>query len=164
MTKVGQRFGKLVVVEVRGYTRGNQHLLCRCDCGNEKVVRAGNLSRGATSSCGCSRQRVELSRWQHTGRLPKNNRDRRQILISERGNECEVCGYSCTPALQVHHIVRVADGGADDRANLLLLCANCHAIVETLASKHGYTFTDNDLMMFDDDQVWALREIADAPD
>ena len=161
---IGQRFGKLTVIEQQGRTRNHYHYLCRCDCGNDTVVRGGNLTRGATSSCGCSRQRLDLSRWRHTGKLPKNNRDRRQVLISECGNECEVCGYSCTPALQVHHIVKVADGGADDRENLLILCANCHATVEALASKHGYTFTDNDLLMFDDDQVWALREIADVPD
>lgn len=28
-------------------------MLCRCDCGVEKEIRANHLHRGATTSCGC---------------------------------------------------------------------------------------------------------------
>jgi len=49
----GQRYGRLVVikeVERKGYTR---RWLCRCDCGNERVVAMSNLRVGHTKSCGC---------------------------------------------------------------------------------------------------------------
>lgn len=50
---IGKRFGRLRVikeVEPKGYKR---RYLCKCDCGNEKVVYLDNLSRGMTTSCGC---------------------------------------------------------------------------------------------------------------
>lgn len=53
---IGKRFGRLVVVEYRGSNAFQQsQYLCKCDCGKEKVVLAGNLTKGATTSCGCVR-------------------------------------------------------------------------------------------------------------
>ena len=53
----GQRYGRLVVVGYAGTKQsGNQQKtmwLCKCDCGNEKVVSAGELQSGHTTSCGC---------------------------------------------------------------------------------------------------------------
>jgi hypothetical protein len=54
--KEGDRFGRLLAVsflESRGWTR---LWVCRCDCGAEKIVRAGNLRSGHTTSCGCFRR------------------------------------------------------------------------------------------------------------
>jgi hypothetical protein len=62
--------------------------------------------------------------------LPTSNRNRRNVLIKERGAVCHVCGWNCEPAIEVHHITRRIDGGAHDRSNLVLLCANCHSVVE----------------------------------
>lgn len=55
---IGKRFGKLLVIE-RGedyispkgkhYTRW----LCKCDCGNIKLIHVNQLTSGATISCGC---------------------------------------------------------------------------------------------------------------
>lgn len=52
----GQRFGKLVVIE-RAQNRGEQTMWrCKCDCGNETLVFASNLTRSQhTKSCGCLR-------------------------------------------------------------------------------------------------------------
>ena len=54
---VGQRFGRLTVVayaETRGKI-GNRrpYWLCKCDCGNEKIVSATQLKCKHTKSCGC---------------------------------------------------------------------------------------------------------------
>jgi hypothetical protein len=52
---IGQRFGKLTVVE-RVQNIGSQAgWLCRCDCGGEKIVASQRLRRGETKSCGCAR-------------------------------------------------------------------------------------------------------------
>lgn len=52
----GQRFGELVVVERATNGKGRStRWLCSCDCGNETVVYAANLTRGMTKSCGCTR-------------------------------------------------------------------------------------------------------------
>lgn len=51
---VGERFGRLVVVERSGSTpKGGARWLCRCDCGSDATVAAGNLRGGSTRSCGC---------------------------------------------------------------------------------------------------------------
>lgn len=52
----GQRFGKLTVVGDSGRRRAGQGGVlwtCRCDCGQEKVVRQDALTGGRTTSCGC---------------------------------------------------------------------------------------------------------------
>ncbi len=51
----GRRFGKLVAIEVVKRGRNiNTMWLCRCDCGNQKAIRANNLRIGASRSCGCA--------------------------------------------------------------------------------------------------------------
>lgn len=51
----GQRFGRLTVIR-KGNTDTKAKTakwLCRCDCGNEKVILARSLQTGKTQSCGC---------------------------------------------------------------------------------------------------------------
>ena len=55
----GRRFGMLTVLHrVENDSRGNVQYLCRCDCGNEKVVRGAPMVHGLTLSCGCFAQSV----------------------------------------------------------------------------------------------------------
>lgn len=50
----GQRFGRWVVLfRASDRRRGYPEWHCRCDCGNEKAVRANILRSGASRSCGC---------------------------------------------------------------------------------------------------------------
>lgn len=50
----GIRFGRLTAIEFHSRGPGRVSLwLCRCDCGNEIVARAGNLVSGRSRSCGC---------------------------------------------------------------------------------------------------------------
>lgn len=58
MVKIGQRIGKLVVSEetdkrYRKKTCCEKLWLCRCDCGGERLVRTGQITRGTVTSCGC---------------------------------------------------------------------------------------------------------------
>jgi len=51
---IGQKFGKLTVIEFVRTEKGvGAWWRCLCDCGNEKIVRAGSLKSEATKSCGC---------------------------------------------------------------------------------------------------------------
>lgn len=62
----GQRFGRLVVLieqrmlpgpwHIRNNKPGPRAALCRCDCGNELLVRLVTLNNGSSKSCGCARQ------------------------------------------------------------------------------------------------------------
>ena len=70
----GQKFGRLTVInrdlerdekELRqGKRRGNVHWLCRCDCGNEKLlsVTGWQLKSGHTQSCGCLNSEITAER------------------------------------------------------------------------------------------------------
>ena len=52
---VGQRFGKLLVVEKLPESNKFKRVLykCKCDCGNETIVPSNSLLTGHTNSCGC---------------------------------------------------------------------------------------------------------------
>lgn len=50
---IGQRFGRLVALKKAPSRNGSTYWLCQCDCGNQKEIKTGNLTRGATKSCGC---------------------------------------------------------------------------------------------------------------
>ena len=53
----GERFGRLVVIELVGKTHyGQSAYKCKCDCGNETVSAYSNLTSGNTSSCGCKQK------------------------------------------------------------------------------------------------------------
>ncbi|MDQ3098297.1 MAG: HNH endonuclease [bacterium] len=52
-------------------------------------------------------------------------------LISERGTDCERCGFKETQILVVHHKDRNREH--NDLANLELICPNCHAKEHYLA-------------------------------
>ena len=55
----GQRFGRLMVVRYAGRSPGKKNLwLCKCDCGNEKVVAVDKLHSGNTKCCGCLQREV----------------------------------------------------------------------------------------------------------
>lgn len=49
----GQRFGRLTVIEYVGTVNQKAKWLCKCDCGNEKIVSTKCLRNGETKSCGC---------------------------------------------------------------------------------------------------------------
>lgn len=49
----GQRFGRLVAIEIVGTKGGRRLWRCVCDCGKEKIVTQNALRRGNTKSCGC---------------------------------------------------------------------------------------------------------------
>ena len=49
-----RRFGRLVATRVAGKNKqGIYRWLCKCDCGNEHIVKVSSLMEGNTNSCGC---------------------------------------------------------------------------------------------------------------
>lgn len=49
----GRIFGKLTVLELAEWKKGTSYWRCRCECGNETIVRYVYLINGHTKSCGC---------------------------------------------------------------------------------------------------------------
>jgi hypothetical protein len=65
---LGQRFGRLTVLARAPKPQGRTlaYWLCRCECGNKKVLTGSALVRGNNVSCGCyRRERAVQMRLRH---------------------------------------------------------------------------------------------------
>ena len=62
---IKQHDGRLTAIKVVGFDEEFRHAqwLCRCDCGNEVIVRRGQFLSGGTKSCGCRKQENDATRW-----------------------------------------------------------------------------------------------------
>lgn len=59
----GMKFGRLMVIKKVGVnTQKHQMYLCKCDCGNEKVIDGYKVKNGNTKSCGCLHKEVTSKR------------------------------------------------------------------------------------------------------
>ena len=50
---IGERFGKVVVVDIGAPSKKGRRVVVLCDCGGQKNVRYQNLKSRQTASCGC---------------------------------------------------------------------------------------------------------------
>lgn len=68
----GKKFGKLFVKEFAGRKNNLRYWSCICDCGNEKIVRGGHLTKGFTKSCGCEAHpsKSKHKSWKGHGEIP----------------------------------------------------------------------------------------------
>jgi hypothetical protein len=57
----GQRFGRLVALELQGRYQNRALWLCQCDCGNTTIVRSCHLVNGRTKSCGCLQRELTVA-------------------------------------------------------------------------------------------------------
>lgn len=101
-------------------------------CRKESPCRVcGTLILASLNKRTCSRACSNIQRRgiRYNGRRLKDSvvsqkavKDR---LITDRGRQCERCGYSKTEVLHVHHIDRNRKN--NQLSNLALICPNCHA-------------------------------------
>lgn len=66
---IGQRFGKLTVLNISDKRDSRIYWECRCDCGTIKNIAGGHLSGGRINSCGCIRLEKTNFIGQKFGRL-----------------------------------------------------------------------------------------------
>jgi hypothetical protein len=96
----GQVFGKLTVKSIDpASVKAKIHWFCRCECGKEVRVAAGNLTSGHTTSCGCNRLRSKLKNrvGERNGRLvieayvgPGKHKESRWSARCDCGNVIQV--------------------------------------------------------------------------
>lgn len=55
---IGEKFGRVLVLERAPSRHGRAHWLCQCDCGKTKVILGRSLRKGRTKSCGCLRKEL----------------------------------------------------------------------------------------------------------
>lgn len=49
----GQKFGALLVLELKGVSNSVTYWKCQCDCGNMRIIRRNGLTQAKRPSCGC---------------------------------------------------------------------------------------------------------------
>lgn len=78
MDLVGQKFGRLTVIEFCGIKNRKARWKCVCDCGLAVIAESGNLRSGNTKSCGCLRRETarETGKSNATHGDSHNNRTR----------------------------------------------------------------------------------------
>ena len=93
----GQRFGSLIAISRAarpdGLISSGAYWLCKCDCGNEKIIMGKSLQQGKTKSCGCHSQETNDLTGQRFGKLVAVVQDR---LLSNKSNGAYwVCSCDC---------------------------------------------------------------------
>lgn len=102
---IGERFGKLIVVEQLPSTdRGQRRWRCKCDCGGEHISTTGNLRSGRTTNCGCKKSPdltgQVFGRLTVLGRSEKRSpRGARTTPMWECRCECGTITYKATDTL-----------------------------------------------------------------
>lgn len=94
LSLVGQRFGKLVVVERSEKCSPDRQIIwkCQCDCGNETYVRTGNLKNGHVGSCGCYKADSDLRNLEKTSRFAGTFIARMETKTPQKNNSTGVRG------------------------------------------------------------------------
>ncbi len=59
---IGQKFGRYLVLELAETKNKRIRWLCKCDCGEERIVQSNNLISGQCQSCGCLNKEVNRTR------------------------------------------------------------------------------------------------------
>ncbi|WP_087963249.1 AP2/ERF family transcription factor [Bacillus mycoides] len=55
----GSRYGRLLVIKQVGIENNKRTWLCKCECGNEIIMKGVYLNTGDTRSCGCLKKDQE---------------------------------------------------------------------------------------------------------
>ena len=155
----GQRFGRLTVIERDENNEWSKpQWLCKCDCGEETVVLAANLRKGATKSCGCFRNDLSKERFSlPKGRAAFNNllktykrgaRDRglswklsKKQFYKLTKQSCHYCGVSPSGSFggeryngnyTFNGVDRVDNGMGYIPKNVVPCCEQCNRAKRTL--------------------------------
>lgn len=162
--EVGNRYGRLVVLSYEHDKRNGALWVCRCDCGNEVVVRGGQLRRGITQSCGCLRlerlkERISLphgvAAMKHVFDGMRRNARRRNLewkltdeqLILLTQKPCHYCGglpvqigRGVNGDFVYNGLDRVDSSKGYESENVVPCCITCNNAKRTLSLSEFYAW------------------------
>ena len=105
---IGQKFNYLKVIDGPIVKNKKTYWKCRCDCGNEKVVRSDGLKSGLTKSCGCYKNNVLIQANKQRQTLDLTNKQFGKLIAlfatEERNSEGRViwqCKCECGNYIKV---------------------------------------------------------------
>lgn len=63
--RIGEKHGRLTIIDiVKKENSRERYALCKCDCGNEKLIDLGSILRKGVDSCGCkTKEKMRKSRF-----------------------------------------------------------------------------------------------------
>lgn len=141
---IGNVYGRLTVIKK---SEKQSMWLCKCECGNEKIVYSSSLYSGASKSCGCLR--IEKMSGDNSkfwkGGINNINRVYRtrhkgvfgawSMKIRKRDKVCQKC--ESNEKLNAHHIFNYDSypEKALDLDNGITLCEKCHKKFHKLYGK-----------------------------
>ena len=131
----GARFGRLTVI-AKAQSRNGAVWLCRCDCGTEKEVKAGNL-RQNTRSCGCMAREMSAERRRAAAAPPARCRIEGCSNDTSKGGG-GMCGKHAQRVRRhgdPHHLTPEETRRANNRAAQLARCPD--AKPHTYRKLHG---------------------------
>lgn len=162
----GRKFGRLIAISYAGRNDyGNHVWLCRCNCGNEKIIYKGSLLKnpGGVKSCGCLQKEITSKRASKENNATANalyseyrsSARKRDLLFKLSKNQflkltsqdCYYCGAlpscvrkvkSCIKEYTYNGIDRVDNNVGYIPENCVPCCSRCNK------SKH--TMTKNDFL------------------
>lgn len=86
---VGQKFTRLTVIECAIASNIDRSVwLCKCDCGNTKIVTSSKLKNGCVKSCGC---------------LNNEKRAERALIMSENNRKYTPSEFTARRIWRVHY-------------------------------------------------------------
>ena len=109
MDLIGQRFGRLVVIEQgvdSNRTNNRAYCICSCDCGEGKRVLTHNLKKGVTRSCGCLGKEAYSATGKKNAKSLIGQRFGRLIPVErfrENRNTYYMCQCDCGTQTRVSH-------------------------------------------------------------
>lgn len=169
--RIGQRFGRLVVLK---YIGGKGHKrLCKCDCGNIVAVHGGALQSGTTKSCGClnlERTSARMTGKNNPGWISeltekeRRKREEERVRGSEQQkfakevksrdrNQCEICGGNKN--VSAHHLYSYLEYPSlrNDHRNGIALCQDCHMEFHMWMGGYRIPCTPNDFFSWAEEKV-----------
>lgn len=119
---VGQKFGKLMVLEKtkEKYFDGSLLYVCKCECGNTIKTTSSRLKSGHVTSCGCAKHEVDDITGNRYGRLVVLEFSHTANRESYWKCKCD-CGNTCTcksKALKEGGVVSCGCKNKENKANL----------------------------------------------
>lgn len=141
MSLVGNKYGRLLVIEQGKHVGDRIGWVCKCECGNITEVPGDRLKSGRTRSCGCIKKemvgtnhpnynpnKTDEERLKGRYILGKHTIDRFRNKVYQRDEyTCQVCGQA-DKELNAHHLDgwNWAKGRRFDVSNGVTLCEECH--------------------------------------
>jgi len=86
---IGQKFGRLLPIKCVGKNNNRECLwLCKCECGNEKIISGRSLRSGATRSCGCLQKEFIIFKNTKHGHAKRDKKSKTHIAWGHMIDRC----------------------------------------------------------------------------